>query len=387
MVERHLAEPRRCAVQPVQPSLHKMSIMCHRVRVMGQSTFRLNLTVTTPYNADFDGDEMNLHVPQTPEARVEALHIMGAAADREPAVEPPVMQVMDSLLGACCRAAAAPCWASSRPRGSCTPSGAAHRPGLPRPAVVWPQERWTGKQLLSTCCRRCSCAAGAASPAGPRSRTPAAREDTLVVIRRGHLLSGVKDKGVLGSSSGVVHVCQNSFGPETTRASPRQRAAWCSQRLHAVEVGFSTGLCKTPWPSRARQGPHCGGTIRGRRDPQQQPTEIGGFTRHPGTPPAPPPAPWSSTDLPSSNRLRRCRHGGRPQGQPHRTPASVAMACVGQQNVDGKRMPPCAMDSSTMPHFACQETSLLTRLRARLLRGRAQPRTSSSSTPWAAARG
>ncbi|KAK6046068.1 RNA polymerase Rpb1, domain 2 [Cooperia oncophora] len=48
-----------------QPSLHKVSIMCHRVRVMPGRTFRFNECVCTPYNADFDGDEMNLHVPQT----------------------------------------------------------------------------------------------------------------------------------------------------------------------------------------------------------------------------------------------------------------------------------------------------------------------------------
>jgi DNA-directed RNA polymerase II subunit RPB1 len=41
-----------------------MSIMCHRAKVLDYSTFRLNLTCTTPYNADFDGDEMNLHALQ-----------------------------------------------------------------------------------------------------------------------------------------------------------------------------------------------------------------------------------------------------------------------------------------------------------------------------------
>jgi len=55
-----------------QPSLHRISIMAHRVRVMPYKTFRLNLMVCTPYNADFDGDEMNLHVPQSPEAQAEA---------------------------------------------------------------------------------------------------------------------------------------------------------------------------------------------------------------------------------------------------------------------------------------------------------------------------
>ncbi len=55
-----------------QPSLHRMSIMAHEVKIMTGRTFRLNLTVCPPYNADFDGDEMNLHVPQSEEARTEA---------------------------------------------------------------------------------------------------------------------------------------------------------------------------------------------------------------------------------------------------------------------------------------------------------------------------
>jgi DNA-directed RNA polymerase beta' subunit len=48
-----------------QPSLHKMSMMCHRAKVMPYKTFRLNVLDTPPYNADFDGDEMNMHLPQT----------------------------------------------------------------------------------------------------------------------------------------------------------------------------------------------------------------------------------------------------------------------------------------------------------------------------------
>jgi len=59
-----------------QPSLHRMSIMSHKVIVMPYKTFRLNPAVCPPYNADFDGDEMNLHVPQTEEARAEAEILM-----------------------------------------------------------------------------------------------------------------------------------------------------------------------------------------------------------------------------------------------------------------------------------------------------------------------
>ena len=59
-----------------QPSLHRMSMMAHNVRVMSGRTFRLNLAVCPPYNADFDGDEMNLHCIQGEEARAEARILM-----------------------------------------------------------------------------------------------------------------------------------------------------------------------------------------------------------------------------------------------------------------------------------------------------------------------
>ena len=62
-----------------QPSLHRMSIMAHRVVLMDGKTFRLNPAVCPPYNADFDGDEMNLHVPQTEEARAEAFMLASVA--------------------------------------------------------------------------------------------------------------------------------------------------------------------------------------------------------------------------------------------------------------------------------------------------------------------
>ncbi len=59
-----------------QPSLHRISMMCHRAKVLPGRTFRLHVAVCPPYNADFDGDEMNLHVPQTYEARAEAEELM-----------------------------------------------------------------------------------------------------------------------------------------------------------------------------------------------------------------------------------------------------------------------------------------------------------------------
>jgi len=71
VVERHLMD-NDIVLFNRQPSLHRMSIMAHRVKVLPFKTFRLNLCAVVPYNADFDGDEMNMHVPQTEEARAEA---------------------------------------------------------------------------------------------------------------------------------------------------------------------------------------------------------------------------------------------------------------------------------------------------------------------------
>ena len=75
LVERHLIDG-DVVIFNRQPSLHRMSMMVHEVRVMEGHTFRFNLAVCTPYNADFDGDEMNLHVIQGEEARAEAKILM-----------------------------------------------------------------------------------------------------------------------------------------------------------------------------------------------------------------------------------------------------------------------------------------------------------------------
>ena len=84
-----------------QPSLHKMSMMGHRIKVMKGDTFRLNVSVTPPYNADFDGDEMNMHVPQSIHAVSELINI--AAVNNQilsPRENKPIITIVqDTLLG------------------------------------------------------------------------------------------------------------------------------------------------------------------------------------------------------------------------------------------------------------------------------------------------
>ena len=70
-VERHLQEG-DVVLFNRHPSLHKHSLMAHYVKILAGKTFRLHPGTCAPYNADFDGDEMNIHVAQTEEARAES---------------------------------------------------------------------------------------------------------------------------------------------------------------------------------------------------------------------------------------------------------------------------------------------------------------------------
>jgi DNA-directed RNA polymerase II subunit RPB1 len=85
-----------------QPTLHRMSMMCHIAKVMRiGDTFRMNVADTKPYNADFDGDEMNLHMPQDAESDSELKNL--AAVPHQiisPANNSSIIGIFqDSLLG------------------------------------------------------------------------------------------------------------------------------------------------------------------------------------------------------------------------------------------------------------------------------------------------
>jgi DNA-directed RNA polymerase II subunit RPB1 len=101
IVDRHLTDGDYILFNR-QPSLHRMSMMCHRTKVMNYNTFRLPVLATNPYNADFDGDEMNAHNPQSIQTMCELMdfaavpyHII-TPKDSAPIVE----IVQDTMTGA-----------------------------------------------------------------------------------------------------------------------------------------------------------------------------------------------------------------------------------------------------------------------------------------------
>ena len=101
IVHRHLIDGDVCLFNR-QPTLHRMSMMTHKIKILPYSTFRLNVTVCKPYNADFDGDEMNMHIPQSLQTFSELDQICLVPNHIiSPADCKPILQIVqDTLLGA-----------------------------------------------------------------------------------------------------------------------------------------------------------------------------------------------------------------------------------------------------------------------------------------------
>ncbi|CAN0233637.1 unnamed protein product, partial [Ectocarpus sp. 8 AP-2014] len=155
-VERHLRDD-DIIIFNRQPSLHKMSIMGHRVKVLDWSTFRMNLSVTSPYNADFDGDEMNLHVPQSLVAKAEAQELMMVPRNIvSPQSNKPVMGIvqvcpLDSLLGVC-KMTKRDTFVERDLLMNLLMWVETWDGKVPAPAILKPRPLWTGKQLFSLIC-------------------------------------------------------------------------------------------------------------------------------------------------------------------------------------------------------------------------------------------
>lgn len=213
IVERHLKDGDYVLFNR-QPSLHKMSMMSHRVKIMPYSTFRLNLSVTPPYNADFDGDEMNLHVPQSEETRAELSQI--AWVPRQivsPQANKPVMGIVQDTLCGIRKFTLRDTfvdWIQVQNLLLWLPGWDGI---VPTPTILKPKPLWTGKQLLSMCIPR-----GINVLRLPESRSHNPPADDGMMIENGEIIFGVVDKKTVGATQGgLVHVVFREKGPEICR--------------------------------------------------------------------------------------------------------------------------------------------------------------------------
>ncbi|NHJ47474.1 MAG: DNA-directed RNA polymerase subunit A' [Asgard group archaeon] len=200
IVERHLKNG-DIVLFNRQPSLHRMSIMSHKVRVMPYRTFRLNLCVCPPYNADFDGDEMNLHVPQSEEAQAEARTLMLAQEQiSSPRYGGPLIGANWDYISASYLLTRKNTYFTKKEAMQLVISSG-HNKDLPIPEIKDPVELWSGKQLFSLfipagthytnkakICHKCT-----------TCKEEECEFDAYVTVRNGELLTGVIDKKAIGS--------------------------------------------------------------------------------------------------------------------------------------------------------------------------------------------
>ncbi|SCU93222.1 LAMI_0E13630g1_1 [Lachancea mirantina] len=254
VVERHI-EDGDVVLFNRQPSLHRLSILSHYAKIRPWRTFRLNECVCTPYNADFDGDEMNLHVPQTEEARAEAINLMGVKNNllTPKSGEPIIAATQDFITGSYLISHKDSFFDRFQLTQLLTMmSDGAMQFDIPAPAIMKPHFLWTGKQVFSLLIKPNS-----QSPVvinvdaknkvyiPPKNKTypnEMSENDGFVVIRGSKILSGVMDKSVLGDGKkhSVFYTILRDFGPQEAANAMNRMAKLCARFLG--NRGFSIGI-------------------------------------------------------------------------------------------------------------------------------------------------
>ena len=252
IVERHLSDGDRVLFNR-QPSLHKLSIMCHSARVHGHRTLQFNECVCTPYNADFDGDEMNLHLPQTLEARAEAATLMSIKNNivTPRNGEPLIAAIQDFITGSFLMTQKDTFFDRSQSMQIIASIIAGPDEeimiDLPPPCIFKPTALWSGKQIFSLIIgpsrkeRSGLCLSAKTKLYSGRGDEMCAN-DGYILIKDGLLLSGAVEKSVLGSGS------KNNIFYILLRDVTSDIAARCMWRLGRVTSsflmnrGFSLGI-------------------------------------------------------------------------------------------------------------------------------------------------
>lgn len=258
IVHRHLQSGDPLLVNR-QPTLHKPSIMAHKARILqDEKTLRLHYANCKSYNADFDGDEMNAHLPQSELGRSEACHI--ASVNQQYLVPkngaPLSGLIQDHVIGGTLLTMQDKFFTRNDYQSLVfnALTFLNRKIEILSPTILKPVMLWTGKQVVSTVILNC-CPLNAPPPtvygkttvpvkAWPRTGKildPTLTED-LVLIRDGELLSGILDKAHYGPSQyGLVHICYELYGGETSSLLLSGFARLFTHYLQAFH-GFTLGI-------------------------------------------------------------------------------------------------------------------------------------------------
>lgn len=249
IVERHIVDGDYVLFNR-QPSLHRVSIMCHRAKIMPHRTFRFNECVCTPYNADFDGDEMNLHVPQTEEARAEAAELMNVIHNliTPRSGEPLIAATQDFLSAAYLLTRKDTFFDKNEFALICSWAfDAEENIELPPPAVIKPVQLWTGKQIFRVLIKpnrksNIEINLEIKSKSYSNDGLWMCAKDGYVVFRNSDLICGVLDKVSLGSGSksNIFHAIMRDFSSEQAAITMTRLSKLTSRYLQ--NRGFSIGI-------------------------------------------------------------------------------------------------------------------------------------------------
>ena len=245
IIERHLMDG-DISIFNRQPSLHRMSMMCHRVRVLPYRTLRLNPAICHPYNADFDGDEMNLHIPQTEESRAEAEILMEVQTQL---ISP---RYGLSIIG-CVQDAISGNYLLTRGMELTRPEAIdmLAAAGITDFSKLPKKEKINGKEIFSVLIPEDFNFTGRARHYDPLLDKKANTErDAYVVIKDGKLISGVMDRNNLGEGSGLLlRGIHKKYGKERTIELLSQLFRLGIDVL--LRVGFTTPISDTDLPENA----------------------------------------------------------------------------------------------------------------------------------------
>ncbi|NBO09392.1 MAG: hypothetical protein EBV30_08625, partial [Actinobacteria bacterium] len=331
-----------------QPTLHRMSMMGHKVKVLKGKTFRLNVSVTAPYNADFDGDEMNMHCPQSYEAATELEEI---AAVPHQILRPrdglPVIGIVQDTLVGSYRITRDHVTVNRREFMNLMMWNRRFDGSIPEPKGD--DGKWTGRQVLSQLL----------PPINLEMNNSSKRK---VVIRDGEILEGQFDKGIFSKASkGIIHMTYKDYGSKETVDMIDALQNTMEQFL--VYNGFSVGISdliadastKDEMNKKIKDTKSDVETLllqihqdlfdnnTGKSNQAEFEDKVFG-TLNKATEGA---GESGQASLANENRMTAMVRAGSKGG-----PINIAqmIACVGQQNIEGKRIPN-GFEDRTLPHF------------------------------------
>ena len=341
-----------------QPSLHRMSMMCHIAKIMKKGdTFRMNVGDTKPYNADFDGDEMNMHMPQNIMAETELKHLAAIPYQIvSPASNSPIIGIFqDSMLGS---------YLFTRNTVNFTPKEAMNLLFM-YPHVNVNSLRDKGKTITSF-----DLVSQILPPISLKYKTGLFKDDTedketsnnIMEIRNGEYLRGQMEKKVLGGTTkGIIHRIFNDYG---NRAASDFIDNWQNIITEYVKMtSFSVGISDLISNKKTQEsiaqvitsqkqevndlidklhlGSFENNTASSNKEvfEQQVNNMLNKATEKSGK--------IGRESLSKTNRFLDMVTSG---SKGSLINISQMLSCVGQTNIDGKRIP-YGYDGRTLPHF------------------------------------